>query len=46
MSQIAAAELEKTESSLRALLASGHDAALAVNSSRDEIAATQQLGAS
>ena len=43
--QTAAAELEKTESSLRALLASGHDAALVVNSSRDEIAETQQLGA-
>ena len=43
--QTAAAELEKTEFSLRALLASGHDAALAVNSSRDEIAATQELGA-
>ena len=42
---VAAAELEKTESSLRASLASGHDTALAVSSSRDEIAATQQLGA-
>jgi uncharacterized protein YgbK (DUF1537 family) len=43
--QTTAAELEKTESSLRALLVSGRDAALAVNSSRDEIAATQELGA-
>ena len=42
---VAAAELEKTESFLRASLASGHDTALAVSSSRDEIAATQQLGA-
>ncbi|HEX5837410.1 MAG TPA: four-carbon acid sugar kinase family protein [Anaerolineales bacterium] len=41
----AAAELEKTEAILRASLASGHDAAFAVNSSRDEIVATQQLGA-
>lgn len=43
--QTAVAELEHTESSLRSLLASGRDAALAVNSSRDEIAATQELGA-
>ncbi len=42
---MSAAELDKTESSLRASLASGNDTALAVNSSRDEIAATQQLGA-
>lgn len=43
--QVAAAELDKAETNLRAALASGHDAALAVNSSRDEIVATQQLGA-
>ena len=43
--QIASVELEKTEANLRAFLASGHDAALVVNSSRDEIAKTQQLGA-
>jgi uncharacterized protein YgbK (DUF1537 family) len=43
--QFAAAELEKTEANLRAFLAAGHDTAIAVNSSREEIAATQQLGA-
>lgn len=43
--RIAADELEKAGASLRASLDSGHDAALVVNASRDEIAATQQLGA-
>jgi uncharacterized protein YgbK (DUF1537 family) len=42
--QIASVELEKIEANLRGFLASGQDAALAVNSSREEIAATQQLG--
>ena len=41
----AADELEQTSSNLRAAIDSGHDAALVVKSSRDEIAATQQLGA-
>lgn len=41
----AAAELEGADSSLRAALDSGHDAALVVRASRDEISATQQLGA-
>ena len=40
----AAAELEHADSSLRAAIDSGRDAALVVNASRDEIAATQQLG--
>ena len=40
----AAAELEQAVSNLRAAIDSGHDAALVVNASRDEIAATQQLG--
>jgi uncharacterized protein YgbK (DUF1537 family) len=42
----AAAELEQASSNLRATIDSGHDAALVVNASRDEIARTQQLGAS
>jgi uncharacterized protein YgbK (DUF1537 family) len=42
---IAAAELEQAGSNLRAAIDSGHDAALVVRASRDEIAATQQLGA-
>jgi uncharacterized protein YgbK (DUF1537 family) len=41
----AAAELEQAGSNLRAAIESGHDAALVVSASRDEIAATQQLGA-
>ena len=41
----AAAELEAAVSSLRAAIDSGHDAALVVNASRDQIAATQRLGA-
>jgi uncharacterized protein YgbK (DUF1537 family) len=41
----AAAELEQASSNLRAAIDSGHDAALVVSASRDEIAATQQLGA-
>jgi len=41
----ATAELERASSSLRAAIDLGHDAALVVNASRDEIAATQQLGA-
>jgi uncharacterized protein YgbK (DUF1537 family) len=40
-----AAELAQAYSRLRAAIDSGHDAALVVNASRDEIAATQQLGA-
>jgi len=43
---IAAAELEQASSTLRAAIDSGHDAALVVSASRDEIAVTQQLGAS
>jgi len=39
-------ELEQADSNLRAAIDSGHDAALVVSASRDEIAATQQLGAS
>jgi len=39
-----AAELERASSSLRMAIDSGHDAALVVNASREEIAATQQLG--
>ena len=42
---IAATELEQAGSNLRAAIDSGHDAALVVSASRDEIAATQQLGA-
>lgn len=38
-------ELEQAGSTLRAAIASGHDAALVVRASREEIAATQQLGA-
>jgi uncharacterized protein YgbK (DUF1537 family) len=41
----AAAELEQAGSKLHAALALGHDAALVVSASRDEIAATQRLGA-
>jgi len=41
----AAAELEQAGSNLRAAIDAGHDAALVVRASRDEIAATQQLGA-
>jgi D-threonate/D-erythronate kinase len=37
-------ELEQASSKLRAVIDSGHDAALVVRASRDEIAATQQLG--
>jgi uncharacterized protein YgbK (DUF1537 family) len=42
---IAAAELEQTTSNLYTAIESGHDTALAVRASRDEIAATQRLGA-
>jgi uncharacterized protein YgbK (DUF1537 family) len=42
---IVAAELEQAYAGLRAALDSGHDAALVVKASRDEIAATQQMGA-
>ena len=42
---IAAAELEGATSSLRATMDAGHDAALVVRASREEIAATQRLGA-
>ena len=42
---IAAEELEHAGSNLLAAIGSGHDAALVVNASRDEIVATQQLGA-
>ena len=38
-------ELEEANSSLRVAIKSGHDAALVVRASRDEIAATQRLGA-
>ena len=38
-------ELEKADANLRSALDSGHDVALMVRSSREEIAATQQLGA-
>ena len=41
----ATAELEQVDSKLRAAIDSGHDAALVVRASREEIAATQQLGA-
>jgi uncharacterized protein YgbK (DUF1537 family) len=41
----AVAELEQANSNLRAALDSGHDVALVVRASRDEIAATQKLGA-
>jgi uncharacterized protein YgbK (DUF1537 family) len=43
---IATKELDRTRSDLRAAIDTGQDAALVVNASRDEIAATQQLGAS
>jgi uncharacterized protein YgbK (DUF1537 family) len=43
--ETAAAELEQAGSNLRAAIDSGHDAALVVRASRDEIAVTQQLGA-
>jgi uncharacterized protein YgbK (DUF1537 family) len=42
---ISDAELEQANSSLLTALDSGHDAALVVRASREEIAATQQLGA-
>jgi uncharacterized protein YgbK (DUF1537 family) len=42
---IAAAELEQANLNLRAALDSGHDVALVVRASRNEIAATQKLGA-
>ena len=42
---MAEAELEQASSNLRAAIDSGHDAALVVRTSRDEIATTQQLGA-
>lgn len=38
-------ELEQANSSLRAAIDAGHDTALVVRASRDDIAATQQLGA-
>lgn len=41
----AAVELEQAGSNLRAAMDAGHDVALVVRASRDEIAATQQLGA-
>jgi len=41
----AAIELQQAGSNLRAAIDSGHDAALVVSASRDEIVATQQLGA-
>src|SRR5215213_68298 len=41
----AAAELEQADTGLRAAIDSGHDMALVVRASRDEVAATQQLGA-
>jgi uncharacterized protein YgbK (DUF1537 family) len=41
----AATEFEQSGANLRAALDSGQDAALVVRASRDEIAATQQLGA-
>ncbi len=41
----AAGELERASSDLRAAIDSGHDAALVVRASREEITATQQLGA-
>jgi len=44
-STTAATELEQAVSNLRASIDSGHDVALVVNASRDEIATTQQLGA-
>jgi len=40
-----AAELEQANSNLRTAIDAGHDAALVVRASREEIAATQQLGA-
>jgi uncharacterized protein YgbK (DUF1537 family) len=41
---VSANELERAASDLRAALDAGHDAALVVNASREEIVATQQLG--
>ena len=41
----AAAELERASSNARAAIDSGHDVALVVSATREEIAATQQLGA-
>ena len=43
-SETATAEFEKATSNLRAAIDAGHDAALVVRASREEIAATQQLG--
>jgi len=42
---MSAAELEKASANLRSSIESGHDVALVVRASREEIAATQQLGA-
>ena len=42
---IARKELDQAVSNLRAAIDTGHDAALVVRTSRDQIAATQQLGA-
>jgi D-threonate/D-erythronate kinase len=44
-STTAVTELEQANSNLRAAIDLGHDAALVVRASREEIAATQQLGA-
>jgi uncharacterized protein YgbK (DUF1537 family) len=41
----AASELEQAISNLRSVIDAGHDAALVVRASREEIAATQQFGA-
>ena len=43
--ETAAAELEQADAELHAALEAGHDTALVVRASRDEIAATQRLGA-
>jgi uncharacterized protein YgbK (DUF1537 family) len=43
--EIATKELDRAASNLRAAIEAGQDAALVVNASRDDIAATQQLGA-
>ncbi len=43
---VAESELEQAGASLRAAMDAGHDAALVVRASREEIAATQRLGAS
>ena len=42
---VATDELDRASSNLHAAIGSGHDAALVVRASREEIAATQQLGA-